>query len=272
MSEERAEASSAETPWYDGLDDEHKGHIQNKGWDKMAPGEAAAAMARAHREAERRLGIPPNEVLRVPSKADDAGWDTVWERLGAPKEATAYDLAPIKFKDGGDLDDGFAELMRGTAHKLHLSPNAAQDMTRAFVSFMEEAEVREAAEAAVVAEQEGRKLDANWGNMKEANTFIAKQAIERLGLPKEFGETLQRQVGYADAMEAFRKLGMMMQEPGFVGGQGATAPAAMSREQAIMRLEELKSDAVWFKRFYDGDVLARAEFERLCRVSGGGPL
>lgn len=270
MSEERTEAPPSTDPWFSSLDDEHKGHVQNKGWDKLAPAEAAAAMARAHREAEKRLGVPPNEVLRVPSKPDDAGWAAVWEKLGAPKEASAYDLAPIKFKSGDELDDSFVSLMRDTAHKLHLSPNAAQDMTKAFVEFMENAEANEAAEAKLVAETEQRKLDANWGNMKEANTFVARQAIERLGLTKEFAEGLERQVGYAETMETFRKIGMMMQEPGFVGGQGAgTNPQAMSREQAVARLEELQRDSAWFQRFYNGDAAARSEWERVTRKIAG---
>lgn len=274
MSEERTEAPEAPAagaPWHAGLEGEILGHVQNKGWDKLDAPAAVAAMAQAHREAERRLGVPADQLVRLPTKPDDEGWNAVWERLGAPKEASAYDLAPVKFKDGGELEDGFVSLMRDTAHKLHLSPNGAQDMAKAFVGFMEEAEAREAADAAATAEMEKRKLADNWKTMMEANTFIAKQAIEKVGLSKEFAENLERQVGYADTMETFRRIGMMMQEPGFVTGQrgGSEPPALVSREAAQARLTELQSDPVWFKRFYEGGVAERAEWERVTRKIAG---
>jgi hypothetical protein len=51
--------------WHTGLDSELIGHATNRGWDKLDGKAAAQAALKAHRDAERHLGVPAEQVLRL---------------------------------------------------------------------------------------------------------------------------------------------------------------------------------------------------------------
>src|SRR5881394_756652 len=64
-------------------------------------------------DAEKLVGVPADQVLRVPKDAaDEKGWNAVWSRLGKPTDAKGYDFSDIKFADGTAPDATFVETMR----------------------------------------------------------------------------------------------------------------------------------------------------------------
>ena len=50
---------------------------------------------------------------------------------------------------------------------------------------------------------------------------------------------------------------------------GATGAPPMSREAAAQRIEQLKADPQWAKRFAEGDAEAVAEYRRLVEIAFG---
>src|SRR5690348_6393637 len=55
-------AAAGTKVWFDGADAETVGHIQNRGLDKLPANEAALAAIKAHREAEKHLGVRADQI------------------------------------------------------------------------------------------------------------------------------------------------------------------------------------------------------------------
>src|SRR5258708_32263958 len=90
-------AANQQKPWYDGVDSDTVGYIQNRGLDKVDAKNAFLAAVKAHKEAEKLIGVPADQVLRLPKDANDtSGWNTVKDRLGRPKDASGEDFTAVK--------------------------------------------------------------------------------------------------------------------------------------------------------------------------------
>ena len=253
------------TPWYQtatGADAELIGHMQNKGWHNMSPQDAALAAARSHREAERTMGMrADHDLLPIPKDLTKGDLSPIWERLGKPKTSAEYDLSQVKFKDGTALDDAFTNFMRERAFNLNLPKNAAADMARGLVEYMDQADATEVQATQDALAVERQTLARNWGSNFEANKLVARNAVHALGLDPATVNTLENVIGYSKVMEMFRTIGSKIGEDQFVtgGGTGNGNNNVMSREQATARKAELRNDPAWVSRFLANEQAARRE-------------
>lgn len=258
--------------WYQGADAETVGHIQNRGWDKLEPGKAAMEAIKAHREAEKHIGVPADQILRMPKDAsDEAGWNAVHERLGYVADPTKYDFTGVKFTDGSQLDQADQDWLRQTAQDLKLSPARALDLAGRLAKFVEQVEVSQSTEATAALEAERAKLDKDWGANKEAHMFVAKQGAARLGITPEEVASLEKVIGYARIMEAFRKVGELSGEAKFIQNNAPNGDrnGLLTREQAIARKAELMADSAWAKRYMDGGSAEAREMRQLLVIITG---
>jgi hypothetical protein len=246
------------------------GSLKVKGWDQKPHMEALQEAVKSYHEAEKVIGIPREQLVRMPKDAaDKEGWAAFNAKIGVPEKADGYDFSKIKFSDGSDLDDSFINSMRESVYSRGIPAAKAQELVGDFVKFMEGAEAQEAAtrQAAIV---EGRaQIDASWGAKKEANTFIATQAVTKLGLPQEFIQNLENTAGYATTMQTLLKLGQMMGEDKFVATGDGPVKGILTREQAQAKLDELKRDSAWSAKVSAGDFKANEEFNALVRIVSG---
>lgn len=245
-------------PWYDGVpgfDQEMLGHLQNRSWDKKPAPEVAVEAIKAWKSAERLVGVPADQVLRVPKDAkDEAGWSAVWSRLGKPKEPTEYDFSAIKFSDGTPLDDAFSEAARGWAFKFNLSKDAAAGITQEFAKYLDTADTTEKTERDAKLVEQKAALKKNWGANEAANMFVAQRAATALGVEPETVAALESVVGYDKIMEMFRQIGSKIGEDQFIRSDAPGSKGGpMTREQAIAKRTDLMSDPVWVKAYQDGD-------------------
>lgn len=253
----------APAPWYQGkLDAEFVGHAQNKGWKLDDPATLAVEALRAHREAEKFVGVPADQLLRLPKDAkDEAGWNSVWQRLGVPKDAKEYDFSGVKFADGSAIDEAFADRMRQASIANKIPKDAATAYVKSVAEFMEQQDKLEADQTASKIAEEKATLAKSWGPNAEFNKLTAMQGAKRLGVTPEDVQALEKQIGYARVMEMFRKVGAGTTEDTFVesraGGESRTV------ESAQARLNELMADPAWGKRLTGGDAQARREFDAL---------
>jgi len=258
-----AAAAAAPAAWLTGADAEIVGHIQNKGWDKLTPDAAAREIAKAHREAERHIGVPADQILRVPKDAsDEAGWNAVFSRLGKPAAATDYDLSAVKFGDGTDLSDDFRDFAQKTAHALNLPKDQGTRLAAEIAKFIDGASSADAANAEAALATEKAELAKDWGNNHEANLFIAKQAAAKLGVTPEAVAALEKQIGYAGVMKMFQKIGTSIGEDKFINS-GDPQKGIMTREQAVARKAELMNDDSFRTRYLNGDTAANREMTSL---------
>lgn len=236
--------------WFDGLDDEHKGHVQTKQWDRLEPAAAAIEAVKAHRAAEKHFGAPASEMLRIPKLDDAEGQKAFWQKLGAQPEKANYKFEELKFSDGKPLDQKLVDAYKDAAFDLQLPMDKAAGFVSRIMQQMESADKATLAEKTAIGQAERAKLAENWGTQAENNKFIAGRAMAALGIPSDAVNALENLpgVGYAFVMEMFRDLGVKLGEARFVSG-GGNDNKIMSREQAVARKAELMADHSWGTRW-----------------------
>lgn len=254
--------------WHAGLDSDTLGHVQSRGWDKLAGDAAALEAVKAHREAQKLIGRPAESLVVWPKDAtDQEAWGKVREKMGVPKEAKDYAFDGVKFADGTELDAPFIEAIRATAAKNYLTPDVAKSIAADVVKMIEGGEATETAEYESKLNAEREALKANWGAGNYANNLLlAKNAAEKLGVDAEALSVLEKTVGYSKVIEMFRKMGATMGEDKFIRS-AAPGGGALTKEEAGLRLKELREDKEWGKRYFAGDVNAKREFENLTAVA-----
>lgn len=252
-------------PWHKGVDPAILGHWQNKSYNLTDPKVIAIEATKAAIEAQKFVGVPPEQLIRLPKDAaDEAGWKGVYSRLGVPGEGKDYDFAGIKFTDGTELDAAFGDMMRGALLNARVPKDRAGDVVKAVVKFMEDSDARDTADAKALREQQVAALKKSWGQNQRQNELHALEATRRLGMTQAEYDAIADKIGYDRAGEIFRKIGAGTTEDMFVEGnkRGGDAPPA-TREAAAARLEELKRDGAWVKRLFAGDSEAVREHKRL---------
>ncbi len=266
-------AATTTAPWYQGVpgvDDAIVGHWQNRGWDKKAAAEVAVEATKAWREAEKFVGAPAAQLLRVPKDAsDEAGWNTVWNRLGKPADAKGYEFGDIKFSDGTPLEENFTTTMREAAFRLHLPKDAAAEMTRTFAKYLDSAETSEKVERDAKLIEQKAALKKNWGPNEAANMFVAQRAAAALGIAPETVSSLEGVIGYDKIMEMFRAIGARIGEDKFVTSTQQGGGGAMTLEQAVARKAELMADKAWVKSYLDKDAAKVREMTALNTIIVG---
>src|SRR5579859_7373911 len=150
-------------PWYEGkADAELIGHLQNNGWDKD-PVEAAIAAAKSQREAQKKLGVPPSELLRmVKPDSPEADVKAFWNKLGAPADPKEYDFTGIKYADGEAIEPEFADALLASFAKRFVPKETALEIAKDVVKFADGDQQQQAAAKTAKVEAEKATLKAEW--------------------------------------------------------------------------------------------------------------
>lgn len=241
--------------WTTGLNDDMKGYVQNKGFKDPA------MVLDSYRNLEKLMGVR-ERLVKLPEKDDDAeGWNQVYERLGRPKEAKEYELKGPE----GASDEKFIEWARGTFHELGLSKKQAEALTGKWNERVKGmlGESNQNYERQL-AEQE-TALKKEWGAAYDQNINVAKHAAKAFGLDGATIDKLETAMGYSGVMKFMHTLGGKVGEASFVDG-GSRNPGfgnALSPEAAKSRIQSLKADPGFIRKYTSGDADARAEMDRL---------
>ena len=251
------------TAWYEGkADAETVGYWQNRGLKLDDPVAIALDATKAAREAQKFVGVPPERLVRLPEKpSDEAGWNAVYQRLGAPADPKEYDFSTVKAADGTAPSAALLDTIRATAATLRVAKDKAPELASAVVKFLDAQKAETAAVTAAKLTEEKAALAKSWGQNADMNKLQAMQGAKRLGITKEAMDALEGVAGYAAVMEAMRKVGAGTSEETFVEGGGSGMPATSGAAQA--RLNELMNDAAWGKRLLAGDAATVREFNAL---------
>lgn len=261
------------TPWYEGkATAEDVGHWQNKGWDIKDPAAMALAAGKAHREAERLIGVPPSELLRLPKdKTDEAGWTNVWTRLGAPSDPKEYDMPALKGADGKVTNEGLDAVLRAAFGKVRLPKEQAIDVSGAVAKYIADQQTGQQAERTAAVTEQRQALAKDWQTtpekIKESPFFaIARNAAVALKIDPAALDALESQVGYAGVMKMLHSIGTKIGEDKFFGGGDKTNAGPMTVGQAKDELALLKADPVWTKRYLDGGAEERRKMTSLLTI------
>lgn len=258
-----AAAAAAPAQWFAGADTDTTGFLQNRGWDKLDPKDAALQAVKSYREAEKHIGAPPDQLLRIPKDANDKeNWGKIWSKLGVPADAKDYDFSGAKFTDGAELDANVANALRTLASEQHLPKDAAAAVAKAVVKLIEEAEGSDTADYNTKLDVEKGTLRTNWGSNAAAYKVIAENAAQKLGVTADEIGALEKTIGYARVMDMFRNIGQRIGEDQFINGGGGPG-IVMTLQQAEATLTSRQNDSAWVTKLNSGDSSALQEFHNL---------
>jgi hypothetical protein len=253
-------------PWYEGkADAETIGYLQNKGWADD-PVKAAIEASKAHRAAERHLGAPADQLIRLPKDGNDPAWNNVWNRLGKPIDPKLYDFSDIKLADGSAIDDAFADTLRKAAFENHIPKDAAKALASAMVKHAEQSDATDALEAKAKWDQGVAKIKESWGPKFNANQLQAMEGARKLGISQELYDTMAKAAGVDVIAELFRKIGSGISEDRLVEGNNSSPDTV---EAAMARKAELMADKDWIARFRKNGVHEVNEMRYLNRKITG---
>jgi hypothetical protein len=252
-------------PWHAGVDAEHLGLWQNKGWKVDDPKALATELTKSYQQLERHFGTPPDQLLRMPkpdAKPEDI--KAFWARLGAPAEAKDYDFSGIKDAAGQPIAAPLADALRAAALDAHLPKDAAAAIAASVVKHLDDAKAADGAVRTAKIAAEKAQLVKDWGVNFDFNHLKAMEGARRLGITPEAVQNLEKEIGYKATMEAMRKIGAGTSEDIFVDrGAGGQGGPVTTREGAMARKAELFADKAWTTRLNAGDVKAIEEWKSL---------
>jgi hypothetical protein len=260
-----AAAAAAASP-YASFDEGTRGYLQNKGLDKKTPLEALLEVSKFHREAEKFVGAPANELVRLPKDPNAPEWEGVHQRLGKPKEAKEYDFTTVKRTGDKPLEGALLDTIREAAFEGNLSKDGATRVAAKIVKHLDQVEANSTSEKAAALITEKKALADNWGPNAAANMVIAQGAVKALGVTPEAVAALEGVTGYAKVMEMFRLIGSKIGEDKFVGGGGGGGTNVMTKEAAIAEKKSLMDDKAWATRYLNGGREEKKQLDALDRI------
>jgi hypothetical protein len=253
-------------PWFEGADTETVGYLQNRGLDKLTPQEAALKTVAAHRAAEAKLGVPADQLVRLPKdSADVEGRKALWTKLGRPSEAKDYELGAVP-----NVDVAFQEFFAPAAHELGLTKEQAQGVARLLAEKTGAITAEETAAYETQTQVEKDEVLKNWGQHASANALVVQKAFDKLGFSPEQIGGLVNLLGYKSTMDKFLEIGSKLGEDVFVQNQlPGGGNTRYTKEGAVERISQLRNDDAWSKAYLNGDAVKRQEMDALHVIAYG---
>lgn len=250
--------ASTATTWVDALSPELKGFAENKGFKEPS------MVLESYRNLEKLQGVPPDRLLKLPEKPDDAEWANVYKRLGRPDKPEDYKLKP---GDESESSKAFVDWAQKTFMEAGLSTKQAETLA---AKWNEQSQnyIKQADEAATARLQEQQKnLKKEWGAAYDHQMKVAKEAAHTFGLTPDQVDGLEKVLGYDGIFKHLYAVGSKLGEGEFVsnssGGGKPGFNAPMSPAAAQDRIAALKGDQEFGKKYSSGDFEAKQTMDRL---------
>ena len=252
--------------WADSFDADTKGWVSGMGLDKLPADQALAKVLPMYRGAEQKLGVPADQILRLPGKdAKPEDWRQVWTKLGAPEKPEEYGIQAPEGAQGEFLKNAV-----GWFHELGIpKPMAAglADKWNGYVAAAQEAEIGKWNQRF---DAEVAELKDAWGADYDKHFDLSNRVLRAAGFTPEQQQALEQALGPKVFRQAFAKFGSMVGEHRFAGTEGqGQGGFGMSPEAARQRIVDLQKDQAWQTAYLAGDADKRAEMTRLHEIAHG---
>lgn len=244
-------AAPAPTSWSDGLADDLKGYVENKGWKDPAD------ILSSYQNLEKLRGVPENQLLRLPDNPDAEGaMDPIYARLGRPETADAYTNVIGENLPG----ETFGEIS-AAAHAAGLTDGQYQIMQRTMGELS--GKLAEAQEAESVAAFD------QWKAANPDGFNNAARVMSEIGMTEESIASLLS--GDKTALYDFAaKIGARTSENPVIQGEGGSS-MAMSPQSAKAKIAEKFADESFMDRYTNSNPRIRnaaiEEMERLQKIA-----
>jgi hypothetical protein len=240
-----------------------------RGWVTSKGFKDPAALAQSALNQEKLLGVPADQIIRMPKDDNADAWNAVYDRLGRPKDAKDYGL-PVPEGDKGE----FAATAASWFHEAGLNGKQARAVATKWNEFVA-AQTKAHTEATQARDADQLKaLKSEWGPQFDAAMGLVDKAAATFGIPAEGVAALKDKLGPAVTAKILHSIGSKLGVEGeFVGGEGNRGSnnfGAMTPEQAQAEIRAKRNDAAFSRRFAAGDAEARAEMKKLHKLAYPG--
>ena len=203
--------------------------------------DAESAVKSAY-NAEKLLGAPADQIIRLPSEMTPEAMKGVLAKLGAPDSADKYEIPAA---EGLPVDEAFQGWAKGTFHKLGLPAATAKALVEEWNGYVKSALDSQTADAQAKFTADESALKTEWGNGFDRKMLVAKNAAQKLGFSEEILNGLEAQLGYAGVMKFMAELGGKLGEDTFVGdtGTGNRGFGQMTPAEAKVEWEKMLMDS-----------------------------
>jgi hypothetical protein len=241
-----------------GLDADTQGWLQSEGLHNFeSVDKALPELVKNYRNTKAMVGR--DKIVWPKDDADKPAWTEVYKRLGVPTDAKGYEL---QLPEGGDQEalDGVLSIF----HQNNVPKGAAKNIVEGWNQFV--SAKQQAAQAAIAQKStaEFAAVRQEWGGEADRKFAASQHFARSMGLQQPELEAIETSLGTRRFLEIFSAAGMGMVEdrgPGGGGGGGFQTP-----EAASARKQELMKDQEWVKKYYAGDSVAVAEWNRLEQI------
>lgn len=256
------------------LDEAVRGHITTAGWHELEPAAAIGAVVAKWLEAETKLGVPANELFRIPTNADAAALAPVYEKLGAPKDAAGYDFKDVQ------APEALQTSVRAYAAANRLTQGQAVALLADLAGTETKAAQKRLDDTGTAAQVAKQSLESSWGTEAPLKQFHASKAMEHFGFGSDEVQLLAGTdaTKYVGLMQKFSALGARMAEAKILGDGGGTGQTvgSLTPDQARAKIAVLNADRDFIARRMHADqpvrMAAAEELMNLERISRGMPL
>jgi hypothetical protein len=268
-------AQQPAAPWYGDIPD-----VELKGWTETKAPKAALDALKGWRDSEKLLGVPKDQLLRLPSptadqKTRDEAMGNIWKALGRPDAPEGYQIPSIE----GDEDSAkFTAAMKPILHGIGLTQPQALQLKTAWDGYIK-SQVEE--QDRVQAQQEQvdvQNLHKEWpGEVFTQREEMARRAVQQfvnpmVGNPGEAAELLgqlEDAIGTSKFLKLFSNIGEKLSEGRFIGGERPST-FGMTPAQAHNRIVEMRSDRATAEKMMIKGSTEFQEFERLSQIAAQG--
>lgn len=251
--------------WYSGMgfDQDTIGWMENRGLTKMDQAEALKNSLNGFRNAEKFLGVPKDQLLRLPNfdTAEQTELDQFYNKLGRPADAKGYEL-PIP--EGAPTE--YADYMKDVFHKAGITAKQAKILAEANNDFGSKIGQTTEQQKLEMNKTQQESLRKEWGDAYEAQMGTARYAFQELGIDSKQVDALQDAMGFDGVMKFFANLGSKFGEGRYVSG-GSNPNGPMTPAQAQSQIKQLQGDLEFGRKLTAGNAEAKAMWDRLHRFA-----
>jgi hypothetical protein len=200
--------------WADSLEPDIKPWVAGMGLDKLPEREALAKVLPMYRGAEQKLGVPADQVLRIPGeKATPEEIKAYRTKLGVPDSVDGYGIQAPEGHDGE-----FLKTASGWFHELGIPKTQAAGLAEKYNAHVQAAQAAELDKWNARHGTEINALKDTWkGDAYDKNLDLAQRVMRQAGFNDEQLKAMERALGPKALLEGFAKFGSSIGEHRFVG-------------------------------------------------------
>jgi len=228
------------------------------------------ALADSYYNAQKMIGVPKDQLLRLPTSDKPEDWAPVYNRLGRPEKSGDYKL---KVPEGfPPAEKEYAESVMAAAHGAGLSQKQFETMTgwlyqRAGASIA----AKQASEEGTRAERIG-SLKTEWGQAFENNVAQSRAGMNHYAEAAGLGDELKKAMDETGAgdhpafIKLFNHLSRNLHEDGKLTGKAFGESAMKSPVEARQQINALFADPGFMKTYNNPNKRDPAKIEAIAKM------